>query len=115
MKKIIFICIVGLATFAFARPSTVTRPYGEAHFRAIVMAKKEVQEPGLTNCYVTLRITGLKQSSEKPIARIKRGDIVTNVLDTPLCDLQPGYQARGILIDNGADFKNKRSLMIETF
>jgi hypothetical protein len=92
------------------------RPYGEAQFSGIVMSQRRVQEAGgVNNCYVTLRITRLDQNRYQPIPGLKRGDIVRQVLDTPLCELRVGSTAKGLLIDNNFIVDGQRGLMFEMF
>jgi hypothetical protein len=92
------------------------RRYGEAHFSGIVMSRRRVQEAGgVDNCFVSIRITQLEPTRHQPLVGLKRGDIVRNVLDTPLCDLRVGSRAKGLLIDNNFFVDGERSLMLETF
>lgn len=92
------------------------RSYGEAQFTGIVMSHRRVQEAGgVTNCYITLRITQLEQNKYQPLVGLKAGDIVQHVLDTPLCELRTGSRTKGLLIDNNFFVADKRGLMLEVF
>lgn len=96
--------------------SLAERSYGEAHFSGIVMDRRRVQEAGgVNNCYISLRITKMEPNKNHPIVGLQRGDIVRNVLDTPLCELRVGSRAEGLLIDNNFFVDGQRGLMFEMF